>query len=67
MLHEVIYHVVSCLHRASIVSKTHIILAVAQYYKSVEMLKQFKSYKAPYRRAQEETISVVLAKHRTAP
>jgi hypothetical protein len=36
----------SCLHRASIVSKTLFIIPTdAHYYKSVEMLKQFKSYK----------------------
>jgi hypothetical protein len=36
----------SCLHRAaSIVSKTLFIIPTdAHYYKSVEMLKQFKSY-----------------------
>jgi hypothetical protein len=34
----------SCLHRASIVSKTLLIIPTdVYYYKSVEMLKQFKS------------------------
>jgi hypothetical protein len=34
-----------CLHRASIVSKTLFIIPTdAHYYKSVEMLKQFKNY-----------------------
>jgi hypothetical protein len=39
------YEVPSRLHRASIVSKTLFIIPTdAHYYKSVEKLKQFKSY-----------------------
>jgi hypothetical protein len=70
----------SYLHRASIVSKTlFIIPADAQYYKSVDMLKRFKSQFLPFStvnarllnrpicRTEKKNISVVLAKHKTAP